>query len=86
MNAYLDGVDLCGAEPVYGPVSPEQLAHANRPLNTAEQAAANEYKAAHPSFLQKEAFGGLKNWQVGLGGLGLASILGGVVALIVRKR
>ncbi len=42
--------------------------------------------AAKPNFLQKEAFGGMKVWQVGLGSLGLASILGGVIALVVKRK
>ena len=76
---------VVGAE-MYGPVSPQQLAEAKRPLTLEEQKAANEWKGAHPTFLQREAFGGLKYWQVGLGGAGLALILGGVVTLIVRKK
>ena len=38
------------------------------------------------NFLQRPAFGGMRVWQAGLGGAGLALILGGLVTLIVRKK
>jgi hypothetical protein len=37
------------------------------------------------SFLQKEAFGGLRVWQVGLGGVGVALILSGVIVAAVKR-
>ncbi len=86
MNNYMIGSDIIGAEVTYGPVSPEQLAHANRPLNVEEKKAAAEWTSAHPTFLQREAFGGLKYWQVGFGGAGIALILGGIITLIVRRK
>ena len=86
MNNYMIGSDIIGAQVAYGPVSPQQLAEAKRPLTLEEQKAASEWKGAHPPFLQREAFGGMKYWQVLTGGAGLALILGGVVTLIVRKK
>jgi len=38
------------------------------------------------SFLQREAFGGMKVWQVGTIAIGSTMILGGLVTLIVRRK
>lgn len=85
-NDYFDGTDLLGADPVYGPESPEDLAHANRQLTPAEQIAANEWKVGHPSFLQKQAFGGMKVWQVGLAGVGVVGVFSGVMIALFSRR
>jgi len=37
------------------------------------------------NFLQRPAFGGLRVWQAGLAGIGVAMLAGGVITLVVRK-
>ena len=86
MNQYMIGSDIIGAEVNYGPVSPEQLAHANRPLTLEEQKAASEWNYAHPNFWQRPVLGKFNGTQVVVGGAGLALILGGIVTLIVRRK
>jgi len=85
MNQYMIGSDIIGAE-MYGPVSPQQLAEAKRPLTLEEQKAANEWKGAHPNFWQRPVLGKFNGTQVVVGGAGLALILGGIITLIVRKK
>jgi len=86
MNNYTIGSDIIGADLTYGPVSPQQLAEAKRPLTLEEQKAAKEWKGAHPSFWQRPVLGNFNGTQVVVGGAGIALILGGIVTLIVRKK
>lgn len=89
MNNYLNGSAIIGADADYGPPSPQQLMAAKRPLSAPEQGMVDQWKAAHPpepSFLQREAFGGLKTWQVAIGGGGLVLMIGGLITLIAKKR
>jgi hypothetical protein len=87
-NDYFLGTDLLGEDPYYGPASPEDLANANRALTPAEQQAVTEWKASKLPWYQKDAFGGLKVWQVGLGGAGVVGIVSGVLIAVFggRKR
>ncbi len=84
--SYHEGTDFLGADADYGPPSPQQLMQANRPLTAAEQGLVNDWKKNTMSFLQREAFGGLKVWQAGALGIGALGILSGVlVAAFGRK-
>lgn len=89
---YFTGADALGVDEDYGPPSPQQLmqAQANRALTPAEQGIVSQWKAQNPSFLERpvSALGGMKVWQVGLAGVGLAGVLTGVGLLAFggRKR
>ncbi len=82
---YWVGTDLLGDDPYvdYGPPSPQQLLEK---ANT-EIAKMKGAGGAKPvSFLQKEAFGGLKVWQAGALGIGVIGILSGLGIALVRGK
>lgn len=77
MNGYVMGTDA-----IIGAASEADAFRAKFPLVAAP---APEQKPT-VNFLQRPAFGGMRVWQVGTIGLGLATLVGGVVLLAVRRK